>query len=82
MYHESQHADVAIKIGAKVRYLMTLWNEGDRIAYQVGTQPYGAHISKIGLAAITAYPDPPSRGDIIDILNMGYSGIQDVGREN
>lgn len=86
--HEGQHAFVAGSLGAgKIAYGINLWkifenprSREHRIAWQAFARIGDLRTTKLGLAAVMAYPDVPSQGDDSDVLSLGYDGgVDEVG---
>lgn len=83
--HERQHLVAAKYLGATAARLgVRIYEVQQQGASEVITtlQPYSKiqnfKTTKLGAALVSAYPLPPAKGDIIDVGNYGYSGVDEL----
>ncbi len=89
VWHESQHADAARKLGAPVvtfglRFIRVFGQElpedGVVCAQPFFTPQFSAPVPKLHIATVLAHPTVPSIGDIADVRALGFSGIDEVAQ--
>lgn len=82
--HENQHFSAAQHLGAKAARvgIRVVTIQPENGAAQTVIQPFlrlqNFQTTKLGMALVSAYPLPPSKGDTIDVGAFGYSGVDEL----
>ncbi|HKU18317.1 MAG TPA: hypothetical protein VJP80_03500 [Candidatus Saccharimonadales bacterium] len=77
--HEMKHGSVSEIIGGKPIYSIGLaLNPDEQVATCWAETHTIGEATKLGFAALVAYPEDPSLGDRMSLKHLGYRGVEDV----
>lgn len=85
--HEDQHAraariagEVSLRYGVEIFEIESEGTSKPRIGYAPFTNIVELTTTKLALAATYVHPVDPGMGDIQNVIDMGYDGVEDVAQ--